>query len=96
MSNVTPIRPQPPPPSPERSLKVRIDAECRRIYQVRAVMELAERAINAFSGDEDSLKIVEELCGHTLALEGARGILGDVLEKLEEMAHDADQEAQPA
>ena len=97
MNNVTPIRPElPPAPPPERSLKLRIDAECRRIYQVRAVTELAERSINSFSGDEDSLEIVSDLSTHTLALEAARHILGEVLGKLEIMAHEVDQEAQAA
>lgn len=96
MSSVTPIRPDLPPQTPpERSLKVRIDGECRRIYMVRAVMELAERALLEFSGDEDSLEIVAALSDHALALEAARNLLGHVVEKLEETAHDIDNTVRP-
>lgn len=90
MSNVTPIRPEPP-----AALNGWIEPQCRRLFQAQAIMELVERAIKGYSGDEDSLKIAVELCGHAMALEAARGLVADTVGMLERMAGDVDEEAPP-
>lgn len=89
MSNVTPIRPGVPtqPPLPMRT--DRIGPEVHRIHEVASMIELAERAMQQISGDEDPDKIVEELSVPAGALRNARGTLLDVAERLKMAQHEA-------
>lgn len=53
------------------------------------MIELAERALNVFSGDEDSLTIVQELSIPARPLRTARTLLMEVAEHLQGAAHAA-------
>ena len=92
MSNVTPIRPAPPPTTPRGPYEIRVEAQ--RIWEAASVMELAEHAIDSFSGDEDSVAIVYGLTAPSSAICCARNLLLEIAERLEEIARE--QEARPA
>jgi hypothetical protein len=73
----------------------RIGPAVSRIYEAASVIELAERAVQRFSGDEDALKIVEELSVPAGAIRTARALLLEVAERLEMVAHEAEGETSP-
>jgi hypothetical protein len=77
----------------EQTMQQRVDSECQRLYEVRSIVELVNRALRAFSGDEDSLDITTDLSTHSYALDGAHKLMGDILERMELIAHDAGTEA---
>lgn len=74
----------------------RISPEVQRIYEVTAMLELAERTAGGFSGDEDSLAIVEKLTTPAGAVRSARRLLMEVAEHLQVAAHEAEGGESPA
>jgi hypothetical protein len=57
------------------------------LFEVQAIIRLANYGLCQFTGDEDSLKIVEELSTHSYALEAAARLVGQIAEQLELIGH---------
>lgn len=77
--------------------KSRLYRQMRRLYETAAIVELATKAANAFSGDEEGVDIVEALVVPLDALEGARNALIDIASELEKLDNEqAQQSVTPA
>ena len=66
-----------------KPIAARIEAQRHCVLEIGAIVAVVNQTLNAFSGDEDALEIVEKLSTQCYALEGAYRLSNQVGEQLE-------------
>ena len=78
-----------PTPQADRSLSARLEAEHERLWQVNAIVELAENFLATFDPDWEADKIVDEMTTPKCALQGAKALLAEINNALYRIAQEA-------
>jgi len=73
------MSPEIPTPTPRETVVEQFEA----LYEVSSILDLTDRSLDTFSGDEDSLKIVEDLSTVSRALKVAIRLILNIQQNLE-------------
>jgi len=66
----------------------RLEAQRHCVFEIGAIVAVVKQTLNAFSGDEDALDIVEALSTQSYALEGAYRLSNQVSEELDAISRE--------